>query len=77
MSQISITLINPRGRVVEVEEYKAQGLRDQGWRTIVNPKEDYYPQYDQSLGHVKDDGTNNNTRVIEDLGGNKLGIHVC
>ena len=49
--QIQVSMVNTRGRVVWVEESKVRDLREQGWRVIVNPREQYYPQYDQSLNN--------------------------
>lgn len=44
-----ISLINKRGRVVWVDQTQVQGLMDQGFQVISNPKQTYYPQYDQDL----------------------------
>lgn len=43
-----ITLVNTRGRVVEAREWEVETLKAQGCKVIVNPRETYYPQYDQT-----------------------------
>jgi hypothetical protein len=78
MSEVKVSMVNTRGRVVWVEESRIGGLRGEGWRIIVNPKETYYPQYDQTAGgKLKDDEVGGNTRVLEnDSYSNQLGIVV-
>lgn len=72
-----VSMVNTRGRVVWIDEVKVVELRDQGWRIIVNPKERYYPQYDQSTGSVKEDEVGSATKVVEnDDYNNRLGIIV-
>ena len=46
-----MTLINPRGRVITIELSKGEELlaSKRGFIRIQNPKEVYYPQYDQNL----------------------------
>lgn len=74
-NDILISMINTRGRVVWVEESKVPGLRQEGWRIVVNPKENYYPQYDHSTGKVQEDDIGDSTRVIDnDAYMNVLGI---
>lgn len=60
-----ISMVNTRGRVVWVEERRIPELRDQGWRIIVNPKETYYPQFDQTTGTAKEDEIGSATKVVE------------
>lgn len=77
MAENQVSMVNTRGRVVWIEESKIVDLRDQGWRMIVNPKELYYPQYDQSQGKVKEDEVGGATKVIENADqSNPLGIIV-
>ena len=72
---ITLSMVNTRGRVVWVEEDKVIKLRQEGWRVIVNPKENYYPQYDQSLIKVKEDEIGDSTKVFDnDAYKNTLGI---
>lgn len=72
-----VSMVNTRGRVVWIEEVKVVELRDQGWRIIVNPKEKYYPQYDQSTGKVAEDEVGADTKVLENSDpSNRLGIIV-
>lgn len=44
-----ITMINTRGRVVQVDNDRIDTYKNMGFRYIQNPTETYYPQYDQSL----------------------------
>lgn len=77
MTSVSVSMVNPKGRVVWVDEIRVNQLRDEGWRIIVNPKESYYPQYDQSQGRAKEDEIGGSTKVVEnDTYGNRLGIIV-
>lgn len=77
MTEPQVSMVNVRGRVVWVDESKVSDFRDMGWRIIVNPKESYYPQYDQTLGTVKEDQIGGNTHVLDHENyGNKLGIIV-
>lgn len=41
-----ITLINTRGRVVRVRRWEMPFCREQGMKVIVNPKQEYYPEFD-------------------------------
>ena len=77
MAENQISMVNQRGRVVWVDEHKVPELRDQGWRIIVNPKEAYYPQYDQTIGKTKEDEVGASTKVLEnDEFKNQLGLIV-
>ena len=78
MDKVQISMVNTRGRVVWVDEPKVRDLREQGWRIIINPKETYYPQYDQTLGNkVKEDEIGGNTKIVENGNyGDVLGIIV-
>lgn len=42
-----ITMINTRGRVVRVRRWEMAFCREQGMKVIVNPKQEYYYEYDQ------------------------------
>lgn len=42
-------MVNTRGRVMWVHAWEVENLRGQGCRPIINPKEEYYPQYDQNI----------------------------
>lgn len=41
-----ITMINVRGRVVRVRKWEVPLCREQGMKIIVNPKQEYYYEYD-------------------------------
>lgn len=42
-----VTMINLRGRVVRVRKWEVQLCREQGMKMIINPKQEYYYEYDQ------------------------------
>lgn len=42
-----ITMINTRGRVVRIRRWEMPYCREQGMKVIVNPKQEYYYEYDQ------------------------------
>ena len=77
MAEVQISMINSRGRVVWVDESRVTGLREIGWRVIVNPKEKYYPQYDQIITNRQpDDEYGDGTHVVDDVYRDVLGIIV-
>jgi len=41
-----ITMINTRGRVVRVRRWEMAFCREQGMKVIVNPKQEYYYEFD-------------------------------
>lgn len=41
-----VTMINTRGRVVRVRQWEVPMCREQGMKIIINPKREYYPEYD-------------------------------
>ena len=65
MEEIKTYMVNPRGRVVAVEQHQIRDLGEKGWRIIQNPKEDYYPNYDQSRSKPKDEKADDRTMVVE------------
>lgn len=42
-------MVNTRGRVMWVKGWELETFRRQGAKSIMNPKQDYYPEYDQEL----------------------------
>lgn len=44
-----ITMLGLDGGVKYVPLYMKEELLKKGWKVITNPKEEYYPQYDQTL----------------------------
>ena len=59
MNDIQVSLVNPRGRVIWISAKEAPELVAKGFKHIPNPKQDYYPQYDNANpGRL--------TRVIEE-----------
>lgn len=50
-----VTLVNRSGRVVRAKRWEVDNLKQfQGMRMIFNPKQEYYPEYDQSIIKQKD-----------------------
>ena len=41
-----INMINTRGRVVRVRRWEVPLCREQGMKIIINPKQEYYYEYD-------------------------------
>jgi hypothetical protein len=41
-----ITMINTRGRVVRVRRWEVSFCKEQGMKVIINPKQEYYYEYD-------------------------------
>ena len=53
MEDIKISLINKRGRIIWAEKRDVEKLiEEQGMKPFPSPKEDYYPQYDETGGSV-------------------------
>ena len=44
-----IAMVNIRGRVIWCRSWEMDNLKSQGCRRIVNPREEYYPEYDLTL----------------------------
>ncbi len=42
-----VTMLNIRGRVVRVRRWEVSLCKEQGMKIIVNPKREYYYEYDQ------------------------------
>lgn len=51
---VFVTMINRRGSVVYVKRWEVPLCREQGMRIINNPKQAYYPEYDEELNPPKD-----------------------
>lgn len=41
-------MINPRGSLREIQAMMVPELKAQGWRVVVNPKRDYFPELDEA-----------------------------
>ena len=41
-----VTMINPRGRLTWVNQNELDLRKQQGWKIVVNPRRDYFPEYD-------------------------------
>lgn len=76
MEEIKTYMVNPRGRVVAVEQHQLRELAEKGWRIIQNPKEDYYPQYDQSRAKPKSEESDERTQIVEVDAKDHLGLIV-
>ncbi len=68
-------MINPRGGLREIQASLVPQLKEQGWKIVVNPKRDYYPELDnsgknsrmQNVSEIDDDIENKNILVFEDV----------
>lgn len=56
------SMINNRGRVTFVTLNEVELRRNQGWKVVNNPKQDYYPEFDTSAG-----GRSAPETILEDL----------
>ncbi len=65
MDENRISMIGVDGKVRWIDQLKVTEFREKGWRVIVNPKETYYPQYDQALNKPKEDEVGTNTQVLD------------
>ena len=45
----TISLVAPDGKVRYVPSYMKDELIAKGWRIVINPKREYYPELDKSL----------------------------
>lgn len=75
---IKVSMIATDGKVRWVDQDKSSEFVERGWRMVMNPKETYYPQYDQALNKkpVPDDVGNAMRVIDDDKDRNKLGIIV-
>ena len=57
-----VDMVNRRGRVISVRYWEVEDEKKKGSRMIINPRERYYPQYDQELN-----ASAANTNIVENL----------
>lgn len=57
ISTDKVTMINTRGGLREVSSMMVEELKSQGWRQVVNPKRDYFPELDKSTKDSKQGDT--------------------
>lgn len=68
-----IKMLNPTGRVVDVYARMKDQLIKQGFKMIVNPREEYYPSHDkQNSGYWKDQNVIENIQIDNFLEVDKL-----
>lgn len=60
------SMINTRGRVIQVLNNDVPQRKSEGWKVVVNPRRDYYPEYDQSNKNIVPDTL---TELNEEEGG--------
>jgi len=58
-----INMIGPDGKVRNIRSYMKDELLKKGFRVVINPKQEWYPQFDSSL---KSNINPNITEVSED-----------
>jgi len=51
---VQIYMIGVDGGLRIIPGYLSDGLKQQGWKIINNPKRTYYPEYDRTSPHYKD-----------------------
>lgn len=74
-SSAKVTMINPRGGLREIQSSMVPDLKSQGWKIVVNPKRDYYPELDSSgknskthsVSEIDDDIESRNILIFEDV----------
>lgn len=66
-----ITMLGLDGGVKYVPAYMREDLLKRGWKVIINPKEEYYPQYDRTI-----QGYSNTSETIEEEDSNYLEVKV-
>lgn len=70
LSTGSQSMINTKGRVVSVAHWEVDSRRTQGWRVIHNPKMEYYPEFDLSVGgHIPSQNIIENLNEVDVLPG--------
>lgn len=66
----SSRMINTRGRVVDVNFDEVDMRRAQGWKIVLNNKQDYYFEYDQSIGgHIAPENMEENLEMEDVMPG--------
>jgi hypothetical protein len=61
---LMVPMLN-RGRVVYVPKSEVAMQIEKGWIRIENPKQDYYPQYDQAYNKMAEDDRVAITRLVD------------
>ena len=69
-----VTMINLRGRLCYVASSEVSTRKSQGWQIIVNPRREYYPEWDQDnknqmsrRGEINEDEDSKNYLKYEDI----------
>lgn len=50
-----LTMINKRGRIIRVDKRNLKSALEEGLRIFPNPKEEYYPEYDEDFNKLAPD----------------------
>lgn len=69
-------MVKTDGKVIWIDEARSLEFIEQGWRFIQNPKETYYPQYDQTIGRGTREEAKELVEVVSSSTQNILGIIV-
>lgn len=67
-----VTMVNPRGSLREIQAGMVPELKAQGWRIVVNPKREYFPELDAEnkhniVGHVEEELDQSSILQFEDI----------
>ena len=67
-----VTMVNTRGSLKYIQSSLVNDLKAQGWRIVVNPKREYYPELDQenknnTAGPVAEELDQGNILQFEDV----------
>lgn len=50
-----ISMVGVDGGLRRIPTYLANDLQKKGWRIVLNPKRNYFPEYDQTSPHYRPD----------------------
>lgn len=72
----TVSMVNPRGRVTEIDEKKVSSFIEKGFKVVINPKEKYYPDLDKNINKdIPLKGSSVGTKVLTDIENpNPLGV---
>ena len=74
MDDYRVPMINTRGRVIWIPMSQVSERKENGWTKIENPKQDYYPQYDQYFTQKKETPSEDTRLIFTGDKGDILGI---
>lgn len=73
--EIKVSMIGVDGKVRWIDQRVAKTMVEKGWQYIQNPKEVYYPQYDQTTAQIKKGVAPDDVKVfLVENANNRLGV---